>query len=150
MDHIKCINCGKSIEVADSFRTLFNPIDNPQQFVCAECGIKRQHGEGVKYDVGKLQWGLLPMEEMEEVVKVLTKGAAKYAKDNWKNVRPIDKYVDASFRHIVAWMKGERDDPDFDTHHLANAISCLLFLMWFDNNVFEDEDEDEKDEKDKS
>ena len=139
---IQCINCGKNLSVADSFTDIYNPIDNPENFICSECGIKRVNGAGVKYDIGKLQWGLLPIRELEEVVEVLTKGANKYAKDNWKNVRPVDKYVDASFRHIVAWLKGERDDPDFGTHHLANAISCLLFLMWFDNNLYvEEEDE---------
>jgi hypothetical protein len=143
MNVVQCLNCGKDIEVADSHAEIYDPIRDPHAFICATCGIKRLHGEGVKYDVGKLQWSLLPFEEMEEVVRVLTKGANKYAKDNWKNVRPTEKYIDAAFRHIVAWIRGERDDVDFGTHHLANAISCLLFLMWFDNNLYTEEEENE-------
>jgi hypothetical protein len=34
---------------------------------------------GVKHDKGKPQWDLLPWKEMEDVVKVLTFGASKYA-----------------------------------------------------------------------
>ena len=39
---------------------------------------------GIKYDSGKLRWTLLPFRELEEVVKVLEKGAVKYDFDNWK------------------------------------------------------------------
>ena len=41
---------------------------------------------GVKYDSDKPKWNLLPWDELEDVVKVLTFGAKKYAPDNWKFV----------------------------------------------------------------
>lgn len=89
--------------------------------------------EGIKFDSGKPRWGLLPFREVREVVDVLTFGAQKYSDDNWQNVRPTNRYIDAAFRHITAWLTGEKKDAESGISHLAHAICCLLFLMWFDN-----------------
>ncbi len=40
----------------------------------------------IKNDLGKLRWDLLPMEQVEKVVEVLTKGAEKYTANNWQNL----------------------------------------------------------------
>jgi len=91
--------------------------------------------EGVKYDVQKDKWDLLPIYEIEQVVKVLTLGAVKYAPDNWQKVEPYrDRYYSACLRHIVAWRKGEVFDKETKLPHLAHAICCLLFIMWGDKN----------------
>lgn len=95
--------------------------------------IRTNSRGGKKDDVGKLRWGLLPIEQVEEVVRTLTHGSAKYGDDNWKKVAPW-QYIDAHGRHIAAWLKGEKKDPGSKTHHLANAICCLLFLMWHDEH----------------
>lgn len=90
---------------------------------------------GVKYDKGKPQWDLLPWKEMEDVVKVLTFGASKYASDNWKKVpNSPSRYTDATMRHLVAFRTGETFDPESNHHHLAHAICCLLFMLWHDKN----------------
>ncbi len=41
---------------------------------------------GQKYDTGKPDYSLLPFEALEQVVRVLDFGAAKYGRDNWKRV----------------------------------------------------------------
>jgi len=88
---------------------------------------------GVKYDVGKLRWDLLPFEIIQEVVKVLTYGAQKYEDDNWKKVKNARRrYFAACCRHIVDWWLGEEKDPETGCHHLAHAICDLIFLIWFD------------------
>ena len=84
--------------------------------------------EGIKYDENKPMWNLLPMESVEEVVDVLTFGAKKYSPDNWKKVDK-ERYYAACMRHIVAWRKGETFDVESGLHHLAHAITCLLFIM---------------------
>lgn len=88
---------------------------------------------GTKADAGKRRYSLLPSGAVEEVVDVLTIGAVKYADDNWKKVpSPRTRYYDAALRHITAWFGGEKQDPETKKHHLAHAITCLMFLMWFD------------------
>lgn len=89
---------------------------------------------GRKDDAGKLRWSLVPMGTMEYVVRVLTNGAKHYADDNWKIVpNARTRYYDAAKRHIGLWWGGEKIDPDHGTPHLAHAICCLLFLLWFDD-----------------
>ena len=96
-----------------------------------ELGVKPF--QGVKFDSNKPQWSLLPFEALEEVVEVLTFGAQKYAPDNWKYVPDADaRYMDAAFRHMAQYMQDERYDDETGNNHLAHAICCLLFKLWFD------------------
>lgn len=91
----------------------------------------------VKADSGKLQWSLLPFAEVEEVVKVLMKGASKYSPDNWKKCDNTKRYEDALMRHVIAYIKGNKIDEVSQggdgLSHLAHAVCNCLFLMWFDN-----------------
>ncbi len=91
----------------------------------------------VKKDKGKLQWSMLPFEQMEDVVKVLMNGAEKYSRDNWQKCDDPNRYVDALFRHIVAYQNGEKNDTGEGGDglpHLAHAVCNCLFLMWFDSH----------------
>jgi hypothetical protein len=86
--------------------------------------------QGIKHDEGKLQYSLLPPIALREVVKVLTHGAKKYSRDNWKHVPDsTNRYTDAAYRHIEAWRMGETVDEESSHHHLAHAICCLMFLI---------------------
>lgn len=94
--------------------------------------------EFVKADDGKLQWSLMPFEELENTVRVLMEGAKKYSRDNWKKCDNPKRYEDALVRHVVAYIKGEKYDDirkgGDGLPHLAHAICNCLFLEWFDNH----------------
>ena len=86
---------------------------------------------GMKFDDDKLDWSLLPLEPIEEVIKVLMFGAKKYAPDNWKHVDNADtRYYNAAMRHITSGKKGEMYDPETGKFHTAHAICCLLFKLY--------------------
>ena len=88
---------------------------------------------GRKFDGGKLEYGLLPPLALKSVVDVLTFGAQKYERDNWKHVPDSKRrYFDAAQRHMWAWKEGEVDDPESGRHHLAHALCCLMFLYEHD------------------
>lgn len=90
---------------------------------------------GVKFDGEKPKYDLVPWEEFEDTVAVLTFGAKKYAPDNWKKVPGARcRYIAAAFRHLVARARGETIDPESGRPHTAHAICCLLFLAWFDHH----------------
>ena len=91
--------------------------------------------EGLKFDNNKLQWSLLPFTALEEVVRVLEFGMKKYSKDNWMKVKPMDRYVDAAFRHLIQYANGEQNDKETDLPHLAHGVCCLLFKIWGDKNI---------------
>ena len=95
---------------------------------------------GRKFDGGKLEYGLLPPKALEETVKVLTFGAQKYARDNWKHVDDAKRrYFDAMQRHLWAWKEGEQNDPETGKNHLAHAMCCLMFLYEHDVKYSKDE-----------
>lgn len=86
--------------------------------------------EGRKYDTGKPDYTLLPWDAVEQIVKVLDFGARKYARDNWKHVSDGEtRYLAAAFRHMAAYNRGEKDDPETGISHLAHAGCCVLFLL---------------------
>lgn len=87
--------------------------------------------EGKKYDQGKPDYSLVPYASLDEVVKVLTHGANKYGRFNWELVE-AHRYEAATMRHFSAYMQGEKLDPESDIHHLAHAITSLLFMLEFE------------------
>jgi len=96
---------------------------------------KAKNGDlGIKFDDERNRWDLLPWREIEQVVKILTFGAKKYADDNWKYIPDLKKrYFAAAMRHLVAWQKGEMLDQESGENHLSHALCCILFLLWDDN-----------------
>jgi hypothetical protein len=88
---------------------------------------------GLKNDVGKLRWSLIPFPAMRSVLRVLEHGATKYAPDNWKNVsNPKQRYFDAAMRHLTDWWDVRTETQDTAESHLSQAICCQLFLLWFE------------------
>lgn len=87
---------------------------------------------GRKFDGGKPDWSLLDLNILTDTVSVLTFGAKKYARDNWKYVNDAQhRYHAALIRHLAAYQSGEYTDPESGLPHLAHAMCCLIFLSWF-------------------
>lgn len=88
---------------------------------------------GLKYDSGKPRVGLLSADmprAIEEVAKVLTYGAEKYAPGNWQHVDNAEqRYLDASWRHELQRAKGGLKDAETGLDHLAHKICCDLFRL---------------------
>ena len=78
----------------------------------------------------KLRWDLLPLEEVEDIVKVFTAGANKYGDNNWQHLeKGYQRYKAAMFRHLLEYEKGNEIDEETGCRHLAqvawNAIAML-------------------------
>lgn len=82
---------------------------------------------GLKYDGGKLRMDLLPPKALEELAKVLSYGADKYADNSWQGVES-KRYTAALLRHLVKWMGGEARDPESGLHHLSHVLCNAAFL----------------------
>lgn len=88
---------------------------------------------GKKNDLGKLRFDLVDADFEEQLAKVITYGANKYAPDNWKKVEdPVNRYYAALRRHLAAWRKGEKVDPESGLNHLAHVAANVMFLMHFE------------------
>lgn len=105
-------------------------------------------GTGIKFDQEKLRWDLLPIEPVEKVIKVLMLGSKKYGDYNWQKVPEAKRrYYAAAQRHLTAWWKGEKNDPESGITHLAHAATCLIFLMWHEKVQIQDEFKDNENQQ---
>ena len=67
----------------------------------------------LKQDKGKLDWALLPIGPLREIVKVFMYGVEKYERDNWQTIENHrDKYYNATMRHLTDWYEGRKKDKD--------------------------------------
>jgi len=91
--------------------------------------------QGVKWDRGKLQWGLVPLVAIREVVRVMTWACTRtapkpYPPNSWQNVESW-RYVDALYRHLDAYLDPAQSDFDEESgiHTLAHAACDCLFIL---------------------
>jgi hypothetical protein len=83
----------------------------------------------------KTRFDLIPPESEEQVAKVVTHGAEKYGEKNWQSLdNPHTRYTAAALRHLNAYRKGEKIDPESGLPHLAHVATNALFLLWFDKD----------------
>lgn len=95
-------------------------------------GPEQKAEGGTKFDAGKNRLDLLPFDALGEVGRVLTFGANKYDDRNWEKGMSWGRCLGAGLRHVFAWARGERKDPETGLNHLAHAICCFLFLLAYD------------------
>lgn len=82
-----------------------------------------------KDDANKLQLTLVSPYLIEEVAKVRMYGTCKYKDpDNWMSVCP-QRYKDALYRHLIAYLKGEKIDQESGLSHLAHMACNISFLL---------------------
>lgn len=87
---------------------------------------------GVKFDVGKARYDLLPPEGAEAVASILEFGARKYAARNWEQGMDWSRPFSAAMRHLWKWWRGEGLDPDSGMSHLHHAACNIFFLIAYE------------------
>jgi hypothetical protein len=93
-----------------------------------------------KDDKEKTQWAYLPIKQIEQVARVMDHGAIKYGRNNWRKGCSYIRMLSAAWRHIVEWMNGNKLDEESGLPHLAHAVCCLLFLMYYEDNSLGEDD----------
>lgn len=107
--------------------STLTPIHTFEPFISVE---EAPPPTGSKHDSGKPLMGAVPPNALLAVAKVLTFGAEKYGRDNWRQVESAEtRYLDAALRHINAYQRGESVDPESGESHLAHAVCSLMFML---------------------
>ena len=88
-------------------------------------------GGGKRYNKGKLEWRLLPIDLIQETVRVMMYGSNKYSPNNWKRGFSYSSVIECLQRHIDEFKIGEDFDKESGLHHLAHAMCNLVFLYFF-------------------
>jgi len=100
----------------DSVKRLEQEPKKPQEF---------------KNDKGKLRWSLLPVDALEEIVRVLEFGAVKYGPNQWRGLPNFEwqRIADALNRHFQKWQRGTDRDDESNLLEMAHVACNALFLL---------------------
>lgn len=93
--------------------------------------------KSIKNDIqdDKLRWDLLPLEEIEDIVRVYHSGAKKYGPNRWQNLEDgFQRYKAAALRHLLEYEKGERVDADTGCLHLAQFAWNAIAMLYLDKH----------------
>lgn len=97
--------------------------------------IKAQYNPDnvVKEDKGKNRLDLIEPDFILGLGQALTFGAKKYSDKGWKEIKNKhdDNYA-SLMRHIMAWRKGEKADPESGLNPLLHAAYNLMVLYYDD------------------
>lgn len=89
--------------------------------------IKKEF-QGLRFDADKVRHDLLPPIAINELAKVLTFGAKKYAPHNWMKGMAWSKIIGPLKRHLNAIERGEDYDPETGLLHAAHVMCNAAFL----------------------
>lgn len=82
-----------------------------------------------RYNIGKTRYSLSPDYALNQMAKVMTFGAKKYADDNWRKGLSFTSCLDSLERHIAKFKIGQDYDEETGLHHLAHAMANCSFIM---------------------
>lgn len=99
-------------------------------YSCAHCAHKQKliPNVAVKHDQDKPTPQYIPTDVLLEYSKVMAYGAKKYAPFNYLHGFTWSRLVGGLFRHLFAWVAGERKDPETGLSHLSHA-GCMLLML---------------------
>lgn len=85
--------------------------------------------QSAKADKGKLELSLVNPELVKAVAGVRMYGTEKYGdSENWRKVEP-KRYVDALYRHLLAYIEGNEVDEESGLSHLSHMACNISFLL---------------------
>jgi hypothetical protein len=84
----------------------------------------------LRYDTGKVDPSMIPVDFIVALSAVYTDGAVKYERDNWWKGMKWTRVIGPTFRHLLKFLCGERFDPETGHHHLIHVAwnVCTLFI----------------------
>lgn len=85
--------------------------------------------QSAKADKGKLESSLVNPQLVKAVAEVRMYGTEKYGdSENWRKVEP-KRYIDALYRHLLAYIEGNEVDEESGLSHLSHMACNISFLL---------------------
>ena len=109
---------------ATEFKFRKTPVDEDKYVTDLSKNI-----QCAKADKGKLPISLVPMTIIKDIAAIRKYGEEKYhAPNNWVLVDK-QRYVDAMWRHLIAYQEGEIYDKESGLPHLWHAACNMAFIL---------------------
>lgn len=90
-----------------------------------------------KFDQDKLDVTLCPTDLIRAVSEVMTMGAKKYGRDNWRLGKDDPEFhrrvLAAAMRHLYSHTEGIINDAESGLPHIWHAACNLGFLIYYMN-----------------
>lgn len=96
-----------------------------------------------RYNEGKVDYTMLPLDALEAEARVWMGGEAKYGRRNWERLwgdRTPEVVGASALRHLFAYLGGEEYDPESGLHHLAHLRANCAMGIRHSNNKKKGED----------
>lgn len=88
-----------------------------------------------KADQGKPRPSLVPVSLIRAVTHIREFGCKKYKDpENWRKV-DVQRYRDALYRHWLAYLSGEKLDPESGMPHLWHVACNVAFLIDLEKEI---------------
>ena len=97
-------------------------------------------GTGARFNDGKPDLSLIPLETLADEARVWMYGERKYKRHNWMKGMNWSIPLACALRHLAAWQAGEDIDPESGQSHLAHAMCNLRMLTAFAKTFPEGDD----------
>jgi hypothetical protein len=97
-------------------------------------------GSGARYNTGKPDYSLIPLNTLEDEVRVWMYGKDKYAAFNWMKGMAWSVPFACALRHLTAWQRGEQLDPESGLPHLAHVMCNIRMLTLYEKTYPEGDD----------
>ena len=99
-----------------------------------------EKGSGARFNAGKTDYSLFPLDTLDGACRVLMYGESKYAAWNWAKGSPWSVPYGSLMRHLNAFMAGEDIDSESGQHHLDHVMCNVMFLIYYRDNYPEGDD----------
>lgn len=100
----------------------------------------QEKGSGARFNTGKIDLSLIPLITLEDEARVWEYGKRKYAAWNWAKGMAWSIPLACCLRHLLAWQRGEENDPESNLPHLAHAMCNLRMLTLYSRTFKEGDD----------
>lgn len=132
---IKKNDCAILVENEEFFNCFKDTKNEDGEKGNVDTCISEKSKLGIKYDSEKPQLGLISGKAINELGKVLTFGAKKYGKDNWRDLEDLQfRCLSAALRHLMEVVDGNLIDEETGLSHFAHAMCNMMFAIDGGNN----------------
>lgn len=86
------------------------------------------NGSGLRFNEGKTNYELIPVNSLEKAADIFYFGSKKYGKNNWEKGMKWTTVISSLERHLQSIKKGEDYDKESNKLHISHLICNAMML----------------------